>query len=169
MTREMKSSRVHRDSSSFICAHRSTAGGFGAAATTGGRSGTGAASLTTGGATGGAIFGAGAATAGLRVGFTGNGLISTGDVAAPAPAAPLAGGDPSAGEPVIGSGWRGGRCGVASGGNADMTLDSPSLAATAGTGVSAWRTFQNTNASSATTTHAPISSAAMPSRRGCDA
>ena len=79
----MKSSRVHRESSSFICVHRSTAGAFGAAAATCGRSGDRTASATAAGAAGGGtLFGEGAGTEALRAGFAGNGLISTGDGAA---------------------------------------------------------------------------------------
>ena len=166
MTREMKSSRVHRESSSFICVHRSTAGAFGAAAATCGRAGTGTGSATTAGAEDGTLFDAGAGTEGLRTGFAGSGLISTGDAGA---AAPDAGGELSADEAAAASGWRGARCGVASGGNVDMTLGPRSPSATAGTAGSSWRIFQKTNASSATTTHAAISTAAIPSRLGCDA
>src|SRR4051812_34504031 len=126
MTREMKSSRVHRESSSVICAQRSTAAAVGAAATTCGASGAGATSAVTGGAAGSAIFGVPAATDGLRSGFTGNGLISTGDDA-PASAASAAGDDRSLDGSAAGTSVdRGARGGVASGGNVDMTLEARS-------------------------------------------
>ena len=70
----MKSSRVQRERSSAICTQRSTTGGsFRGAATTGGGAGSG----STAGAEGGGVFGA-VATAALRAGLTGSGLISTG-------------------------------------------------------------------------------------------
>jgi hypothetical protein len=101
----------------------------------------------------------------LRGGFAGNGLISTGDDGAVAPDA----GGVSADDCAAASGCRGVRCGVASGGNADMTLGPRSPSTTTGRAGSPWRIFQKANASSATTTHAAISSAAIPSRLGCDA
>jgi len=99
---------------------------------------------------------------GLRAGFAGKGLISTGDGAD-------ADGEPSVDDGAATSGGRGVRCGVASGGNSDMTLGPRSPSAPACAAGSPSRIFQNANANSATMTHAAISSAAIPSRLGCDA
>src|SRR6478735_7089189 len=163
MTREMKSSRVQRDSSSAISTHRSTAGAaFRGAAATGGGAGAGAASGWTTGGAGGGLFGA-VATAALRAGLAGSGLISTGGCAATPSAvdAPPVGGastpePPGAacGDPRPGGApARAGRWGVASGGNADITLASSLVSAAGGGAAGApTRVFQATKAINATMT-----------------
>jgi hypothetical protein len=152
MTRAMKSSRVQRASSAFSCAHRSPTRGAagatvvagarasGAAGTVEGWASAGAAGRDASEATTGGCDGSECARADFRAGLGGNGLISTGDadaaggwrcggsgatplieavvpLSAATPAARVSSGD-GAGAAARGRD----RCGVASGGNDDITL-----------------------------------------------